>query len=208
MEVEFKGGNCVVINNKKDTFVTDPNLSSIGLKDQGADATVQLLTQERFKAPASEETLVLSGPGEYEIHNCSVQGIAAKAHVDPDNSQTTIFTLEIEGVRFCILGHIAGKLDEDQQEAIGMIDVLIVPVGGRGYSLEPKEAVAVVRDIDPKIVIPTHYDEEGVTYEVPQIGIEEFLTELAAPIEVSAKLKLKAGQIPEQLTVQHLTRSK
>jgi len=40
MEIERKGGNCVVISYKKKDFVVDPKISAYGLKDQGAQAAV------------------------------------------------------------------------------------------------------------------------------------------------------------------------
>jgi L-ascorbate metabolism protein UlaG (beta-lactamase superfamily) len=93
-------------------------------------------------------------------------------------------------------------------EAISVVDILILPVGGYGYTLEPKEAVDLVRAIEPKAVIPTHYAEEGVHYEVPQAPLAEFLKELGATQETLPKLKLKAAQLPDILTVYELTRTK
>lgn len=210
MEIEYKGGNCVTISYKKDTIVTDPNLSLVGLKDVGAHATVQLLTQERFVAAAGDETIVVNGPGEYEVQNCSIRGIAAHAHTSPEGAKTaTMYRLDAEGIAVAVLGHVAGKVDDDQIEELGVVDVLIVPVGGFGYTLEPKQAVDFVRSIEPKIVVPVHYAEEGVAYEVPQAPLEDFLKELGTPAEEPlAKLKLKEGLLPDKLTVYQLTRTK
>lgn len=210
MDIEYKGGNCIVITHKKDEIVTDPKLSTNGLKDQGARAAVQLLTQPSFAASAGDDTMVVDGPGEYEINNCSIWGIAAHSHTAPTGPKTaTMYRLDVEDITVGVLGHIAGTLADDQLEALGMIDVLVIPVGGYGYTLEPKQAVDLVRTIEPKIVIPTHYAEDGVHYEVPQAKLDEFLQELGTtPEEPVAKLKLKAAQLPEKLTVYPLTRSK
>ncbi|HKX73726.1 MAG TPA: MBL fold metallo-hydrolase [Candidatus Saccharimonadales bacterium] len=210
MDIERKGGNCVVISTKKYTFVTDPKLSDKGLKDQGS-ATAQLLTESVFAAPGNDETVVIDGPGEYEVQNCSVKGIAARPHSQPDGApkSATIYHLDFDDLSVAVLGHIRPKLSEDDLEAIGVVDVLILPVGGYGYSIEPKEAVELVRTIEPKVVIPTHYSEEGVTYEVPQGPLEDFLKELGAKHEEpTPKLKLKAGMLPESLTVYEITRTK
>lgn len=210
MEIEYKGGNSIVISHKKDTFVTDPKLSDLGLKDQGANAVAHLLTQSRFGAPRGEETIVIDGPGEYEVRNCSIKGIAASAHIDdPAAPKTaTIYRLNLDDFTVAIVGHIHPKLTDEQLEAIGVVDILVVPVGGHGYTLDARGAVDVVRAIEPKAVIPTHYEEDGVTYEVPQAPLEEFLKELGSAHEVLPKLKLKAGQLAETLTVYQLERSK
>lgn len=210
MELEYKGGNCVVITHKKDEIVSDPKLSDLGLKDQGSHASVHLLTQSRFGAPHADETVVIDGPGEFEVHNCSIWGIAAHAHTAPEGPKTAaIYRLDLDEITVAILGHIAGKLDETQLEAIGMVDVLVLPVGGFGYTLEPKQAVDVVRAIEPKVVVPVHYAQEGITYEVPQAPLEDFVKELGVALEEPVvKLKFKAGQLPEKLTVYQVVRSK
>lgn len=210
MDIERKGANCVVLGTKKYTFVIDPKLSDKGLKDQG-NATAQLLTQSVFAAPGGDDTVVIDGPGEYEVQNCSIKGIAARPHSQPEGAPktATIYHLDFDDLSVAVLGHVAAALDEDELEALGVVDVLILPVGGYGYSIEPKEAAALVKTIEPKIVIPTHYSEEGVTYEVPQAPLQDFLTELGAKVEEpTPKLKLKAGVFPDVLTVFELTRTK
>lgn len=209
MELEFKGGNCVVISNKKDTFVTDPNISAIGLKDQGANATAVLLTQSAFKVSVGSDTLVIDGPGEYEVRNCSIKGIATKRHSELDETmKAAIYRLDLEDTSVVILGHTDATLDDAQLEAIGVPDVLILPVGGNGYTLDAKSAVDLVRKIEPKVVIPTHYASEGLTYEVPQQPADDFIKELGAPVEEAAKLKVKAGSLPAGLTVYKLAITK
>lgn len=208
MDIEYKGGNCIVLSAKKNTIVVDPKISDLKLKDQGANATVQLLTQPAFEAPHGDDTLVISGPGEYEVANMSVRGVAARAHMDtPDEGKrATMYTVKTEDVSVAIAGHIYPEVSEDQLEALGVIDVLIVPVGGGGYTLDAAGAVDLVRKVGPKMVIPTHYADGSTTYPVPQAELELFVKELGATLETSNKLKLKAGTLSETLTIQQLNR--
>jgi len=210
MDLEYKGANCVVIISKKDIFVTDPKLSDVGLKDQGSQATAVLLTQAAFDAPVADNTLKIDRPGEYEISNCSVRGVAARRHSElTDNLlNSTIYRLDIEGLSVAILGHIDPNLSEDQLETLGVIDILVIPVGNGGYTIDPKSAVDLIRKIDPKVVVPTHYAEEGINYEVPQLSLDEFVKELGATIEETPKLRLKAGVLPPILTVYKIVRTK
>lgn len=209
MELEFKGGNCVVITNKKDSFVSDPKLDDLGLKNQGAQATAHLLTQQAFAAPKGDDTLVIDGPGEYEVRNCSIRGIAAKRHSElTEREDATMYRLDLEGVSVAIIGHVDPSLTDEQLEALGVVDVVVLPVGGGGYTLDPKSAVDIVRKMEPKVVVPTHYAEDGVKYEVPQLPLDEFVKELGASVEETAKLKLKSGALPGSLTVFKVTRSK
>ncbi len=208
MDIEYKGGNCVVLTVKKNTIFVDPKLSTIGLKDYGTNAKVQLATQPQFVAPHNEDVLIIDGPGEYEVANISIRGVAARAHMDPaDTHKATIYSVLAEDVAVAVVGHIHPDLSEEQLEALGVIDVLVVPVGGNGYTLDATGAVELIRRIDPKIVIPTHYADSALSYEVPQADLEAFTKELGAAVEVSSKLKLKAGTFGEVLTVHQLTRS-
>lgn len=209
MEIEYKGGTCLAITYKKTQVVTDPHIEPLGLKDQGQLANVQLLTEGRFKALTGEQAVTIDGPGEYEVNNCSIWGVAAHSHMAPDGLKTvTTYKLDVDGITIAILGHVA-KLDDTQLEGLGVVDVLVLPVGGFGYSLEPKQAVEVVRAIEPKMVVPIHYADEGVKYEVPQAPLEDFLKELGVVAEEAvAKLRHKPGQLPEKLVVQPLARTK
>jgi L-ascorbate metabolism protein UlaG (beta-lactamase superfamily) len=210
MELERKGGNCIVVSHKKEDFIVDPKLSHIGLKDQGSGAKAILLTHPSFGTVGNTETLVIDSPGEYEVHNCSIRGIAAKAYRDPEDAikNATMYRFDADDVTVAIIGNVKPALGEYELEALGVVDVLVIPVGGYGYTLDPKEAVDVVRAIEPKVVIPVHYAEEGVKYETPQAPLEEFLKDVGAHHEVLPKLKLKAGTLPETLTVYELSRSK
>lgn len=208
MDIEYKGGNCVILTIKKNTVAVDPKLSDIGLKDQGSHATVQLVTQPQFEAPHDDDTLVISGPGEYEVANISIRGVAARGHMDgPDEGrQSTMYSLVADDISVVIAGHINSEIDEDQLEALGVVDVLVVPVGGNGYTLDATGAVELVRRTDPKIVVPTHYADDVAEYPMPQAALELFVKELAATVEASSKLRLKAGTLGDKLIVAHLSR--
>ena len=108
---------------------------------------------------------------------------------------------------FALLGNIYEKLSEDQLEELGVIDILIIPVGGNGYTLDATGAALLTRKIDPKVVIPVHYADSAVKYEVAQDTLDTFVKELGASVETTAKYKVKGPQaIPAALTVVELTR--
>lgn len=207
MDIEYKGANCVVITTKKSTVIIDPKLSVVGLKDILPKNAVVIATQSDLLVSA-EEAVVVDRPGEYEVRDISIVGTAAERLIDHDKSlNATVYRVTIGDVRFAVLGHVATPLTEDQLEAVGVVDVAIVPVGGSGYTLDAHQAVAAVRQLDPKVVIPTHFADKAIQYEVPQMGLEPFLKELSAPQhEKMSKWKVK-GPLPELLTVVELERA-
>lgn len=207
MDIEYKGANCITLSSKSGVIAVDPKLSSVGLKDVTSKVTVVLATQPEFIAKG-EGTLVIDGPGEYEVAGFSVKGIPAQRHVDTadDGNKATIYRIDTSEASLGVIGHVA-MLDDTQLERLGVVDILVVPVGGNGYTLDAHAAVQLVRRIDPKMVIPTHYADGDINYEVPQAELEPFLKEMGAAHQVGAKLKLKTGVLPETLTVLELTRT-
>lgn len=210
-DIEYKGGNTVVITTKKVSIVFDPKQSLIGLKDLVVKDAIEVVTEERFQVVDKAYRLLLDSPGEYEIADVSVRGIAASRHIDDSSVSpaATVYQLEVGGVRMAVLGNIAPKLNDDQLEAIGIVDIVVIPVGGNGYTLDATSATSLVRQLEPKAVIPIHYVDSSLKYEVPQDTLDVFTSELGAPIEQSGnKYKLKAiSNLPEVLTTVIVDRS-
>ena len=209
-EIEYKGANSVIISTKKSTIVVDPKLSLVGLKDVSTKDAVELATEARFALNNENARLNLEGPGEYGVAEFDIKGIAAQRHLDSESEPliSTIYRVEVNETRIAIIGNIYEKLSEAQLEDIGLIDILIIPVGGNGYTLDATGAASITRSIDPKVVIPVHFADAGIKYEVAQDTLETFTKELGAPVEELPKFKLKqAALLPAVLTTIVLTRA-
>ncbi len=174
MEFQYYGGNCIKISVKNAVFVIDDNLKQIGAKSVTKPENVAMFTIQPEQYP--EARLVLTDPGEYEVSEVSIFGIAARAHMDGAGKKTaTIYKMVYDDTRVCILGHVYPDLTEDQLEEIGIVDILVIPVGGNGYTLDGVGASGLIKKIEPKLVIPTHYEDKDLTYEVSQQPLEEAL---------------------------------
>jgi len=210
LDIEYKGGNTVVLSTKKATIVADPKLSVVGLKDVVIKEAVELATEDRFALNSPISRLHIEGPGEYGVADFDIVGVAAQRHLDTelDQKKSTIYRIEANGVRVALIGNIYEKVSEDQLEALGVIDVLIIPVGGGGYTLDATGATTITRQIDPKVVIPVHYEDTALKYEVAQAPVDEFIKALGSPVEDMQKLKLKTtAALPATLTVYRLERA-
>jgi L-ascorbate metabolism protein UlaG (beta-lactamase superfamily) len=191
MEIQYYGANCVTLTTKRATIVIDDNLKELGAKTVTKPDYVALFTTPPASLP--EARLVISDPGEYEVSEVSIFGIPARAHMDEVGQQTTtIYKLEHDDLRIVIIGHIHPDLSEDHLEEIGTVDILITPVGGNGYTLDAIGALQVIKKIEPKMVIPTHFDDGKLNFPVPQQPLSEVLKGLSMePKEVGAKFKPK-----------------
>ena len=210
-DLEYKGANGLVIATKKTQLVVDPKLSLVGLKDLSVKEAVEIATESRFSLDDGAAKLRIEGPGEYEVGDASIKGISAVRHIDNDADEplSTVYRVELGEIRLAILGNIASKLSEEQLEEIGVVDIVVIPVGGSGYTLDATSAAALVRQIDPRVVIPIHYADSAVKYEVPQDSLDVFVKELSAPMEdAGTKYKVKSSaSIPQVLTVVKVDRS-
>lgn len=194
MDIQFYGANCVTLSTKHARVVIDDNLEELGGKTIGKPGDLLLFTAAH-SAPKGQPKLVIDTPGEYEASGVSVYGIAARAHMDEQNKKTaTLYKLVIDDLRVLVTGHIYPELSDKQLEQIGMIDVMIVPVGGNGYTLDSIGALRIAKKVEPKLIIPTHYAAKNLTYPVPQQQLEDALKTLAMePKETVSKLKIKSS---------------
>ena len=207
MDVEFFGANCIRLTTKKASIVVDDNLPHIGGKSITKASDVTLATQDVL-AVASSDQLAIRTPGEYETMNVSIQGIAARAHTDqPGEMTATMYKFIAEERHILVTGHVYPELDDEQLEAIGRVDILIIPVGGNGYTLDPLGALKLIRKIEPTIVVPTQYEISGLLYEVPALKLDDAIQNLAMqpkeePVEKLKSKDITAGDATQLVIVQ------
>jgi L-ascorbate metabolism protein UlaG (beta-lactamase superfamily) len=190
VELQYFGANCVRISTKKATIVTDDNLAKLGLKTVTKSTDLSIITSNEI--PEHPAFFVADMPGEYEVAGVIIHGIAARAHMDEEGKKNAvIYTVASGDLKIAVLGHIYPELSEDQLEQIGMVDAVVVPVGGNGYTLDGVGALKVVKQIEPKVIIPTHYADKAIRYEVPPQELADALKGLAMePAETADKYKL------------------
>lgn len=81
-----------------------------------------------------------------------------------ERGPNTIFVFELDGVRFAHFGDFGqSELREEQAEAIGDVDLLILPVGG-GPTIGASAAAEIVSRLRPSWVVPMHYRTERVSF--------------------------------------------
>jgi len=189
--------------NNQVNIVIDPFSQEVGLRLPKLEADIVLSTHEHYdhnnvKAVGGNYFLI-EGPGEYEIREIFIQGIPA-FHDDSQGKERggmTIFTIEAEELRLCHLGDLGQKeLTPDQLEKIGEIDILMIPVGGN-YTISGKEAVKIMSQIEPKIIIPMHYALPKLKVKLE--GVEKFLKTMGIKkIEPANKLTIKKKELAEE----------
>jgi len=130
-----------------------------------------------------KEPFVISGPGEYEIKGIFIKGFASKSNYGGKDRVNTIYSVTLENMNMCFLGALSDmNLSGAVKEELGDVDILFLPVGGDGV-LDAAKAEKLSVEIEPKIIIPMHYDAASLKKYLKEAGEEN-----VKPIE---KLTLK-----------------
>lgn len=186
--------------------MTDPYPPAIGLKLQRLDADVVTVSHEHENHNYTQvvrEAYEIRGPGEYEIAGVSVVGVPTyhDAEKGARSGRNTVYVIEIDDVRVCHLGDLGHKLDDAEAEAVSSPDVLLVPVGGRTV-INAAQAAEVVRQLEPRFVVPMHYAIPGLKLELDPI--DRFLKEMgvtAAEAQPKLSVQKSAGEYETKLVI-------
>lgn len=168
-KINWAGQSCfqISVSNSRDheaNIVIDPFDEETGPKVPNLSGDIVLVTHDHhdhnnIKA-VKGDPFVIDGPGEYEVKEVFIQGIPS-FHDNTEGKEkgsNTIYTIEAEDIKFCHLGDLGQKqLTDEQLEKIGNVDVLMIPVGGE-FTISSQEAQKIVGQIEPRVVIPMHYD--------------------------------------------------
>lgn len=211
MEISWVGHACFRLKGKTACLVTDPyDTQATGLKLPKLTAdivTVSHSHSDHANSTAIEESpYVISGPGEYEIKEINVLGVAAY-HDNKNGEQrgkNTIYNITMDGINIAHMGDLGHVLSSDQIEELGAVDVLLIPVGGV-YTIDPHQAAKITAELEPKMVIPMHYSVPGLKYQLE--GVEQFLKEMGAEsVTPQPKLSITKEKLPEETQVVVLER--
>lgn len=170
MEVTYHGLSCVRLRGRDTTVLLDPPQAQLpGLARQSVGLVVRTegTTDPDLLRARPGNVQEVSGPGEFEVRGVSVRGVPA--------SEVTVMRVTVDDVRVVSTGKLQRQLREDEIDALGRVDVLVVPVGG-GDALSAGDAAKLVRALEPAIVVPARYRATGGTAEYEPV--ERFAKEM------------------------------
>ena len=207
-KITWGGQSCFQISvtasrDNSSDIVIDPFDEKIGLKMPHFNADILLVTHNHPDHNNTDgvkgKPFLIDNPGEYEKNGVFVQGIDS-FHDDVEGKErgkNTIFVIEVEEMRFCHLGDFGQKqLTDEQLDKIGHVDILMIPVGGT-YTISSSEALKVIGQIEPKIVIPMHYALPKLSVELDDV--DKFLKAMGKKeVAPQDKLMMKASLLPKE----------
>ena len=107
-----------------------------------------------------------------------------------------------EGVHFCHLGDLGHLLTDPQLKAIGKVDVLFIPVGGK-ICLNPTEASLVINQLSPRLVFPMHFQTPALeSHGLAEHPVTDFAEKMSS-VEDAATMavEVELARLPLQTKV-------
>jgi L-ascorbate metabolism protein UlaG (beta-lactamase superfamily) len=190
-------------NNEKINIAIDPFSQEIGIKPPILETDILLISHNHSDhnniKTIKNNPFIIDGPGEYEIKNIYIKGFYGFHDnvLGKERGRITIYTIESEGIKICHLSDLGQKeLDEKQLEQIGDVDILMIPIGGN-FTINAQEAIKIMSQIEPKIIIPMHYQIPKLKLKLDDV--DKFLKILGIKdIEPLPKLSIKKKDIAEE----------
>jgi len=198
MIISFYGEGCFKIQSGEKNILTDPPMASSGLTAPRFKTDIILKTLTPF--PISDQPIsqsdsqLIYGPGEYNVNNIKISGIKLAKESSKDFFKT-IYLVEMESVKLCFLGHISQTPEPDTLEQLEEIDILFIPAGGKPF-MEQKTAAQLIKQINPKIVIPSFFKIPGLKR--PADDLKIFMEETNGQKKESIK---SLEKLQEKLTI-------
>ena len=201
MVITWYGQYCFKIQSGDTTIVTDPFSKETGLTPPRFKADI--LTLSNHGRALQKESIpdghsIIEGPGEYEVKGVLLYGSETyrDASEGKERGLNTAYRIELEGISLCHLGDLGEeKLRGETIEAIGNIDILLLPIGGHG-AIDGKQAKKIIDQIEPRLVIPMGYAISGLKTKADVLDV--FLKEMGIKNPThEERLTIKKKELPE-----------
>ena len=206
MEVTWYGHSCFRLTERGlATVVTDPYDHTVtGYQPLKLRSDIVTVSHDEpghnyVKAVKGKYRLI-KGPGEYEIGSVFLTSVQTNGREKPASDQRNILCVfDYNGVTIAHLGNLKRVPSQTEIEALGHVNVALVPVGGGG-GLNAAKAAEVVSLLEPGIVIPMHFNTPASKIELT--SVERFLKEMGVgKLESQPSFKLGRGSIPSEARV-------
>ena len=189
MQISWQGFNYFKLSNSQRSVIFNPYSLDKNIKFSKVKADVVLFTDPKtyFPVKVNEQSFVIDSPGEYEVSDIFVYGRQLNG--------SNIYLVSFEDVKITFLGEYGHAFLTDKDlELIEGADILILPVGG-GDLTTAKEAVKIIGQVEPRIVIPSCHKSGMGKIKADEVNI--FVKEFGVKAEEIDKLKVSKKDLPQ-----------
>ena len=205
MDIIPLGHSSFKLKGKTVTLVTDPFNSTVtGIKFP-KHTVCDIVTVSHAHEDHNDvsqldgDPFVVQGAGEYDIKGVDIIGFTTE-HGGDKPVKNTVYRIEMEDLNIVHLGDVGRVLTAAEIDLLDGVDILFVPVGGT-YTIDAAQAKKIIAEIEPKIVIPMHYDRSGIAFK-DLAPVSAFLKEMEKEqVVAQPKLSISKGKLPEEMQV-------
>jgi len=209
MEITWYGHSCFRMTERNmASVVTDPfDSKSIGYSPLKLKAEVVTVSHSapghNHVASVKGTSHVIEGPGEFEIGGVFITGVQTESgsgrKKSANGTQNTLYLFDYEGLTIAHLGDLRVVPTQTEIEALGTVNVALVPVGGGG-GLNAAKAAEVISLLEPNLVIPMHYSTPAAKLSLDSLN--KFLKEMGLAKQASQpSLKVSRSGLPDETHV-------
>ncbi len=209
MEITWYGHSCFRLTERgMATVVTDPfDHSRIGYRPLKLRADIVTISHDapghNYTEAVKGAAHIISGPGEFEIGGVFITGVQTDGagQKAKDAPRNTLYVFDYDGLTVAHLGDLRTVPSQAEIEALGTVNVALVPVGGGG-GLNAAKAAEVISLLEPNLVVPMHYATPEVKIALDPLN--KFLKEMglsASSVEKQPSLKVTRSSLPEETRV-------
>lgn len=180
MEIQWLGHSAFKLTESTGTsIVTDPFSEKVvgyAMPKVSSDIVTISHSHDDHNAISNVEgnPEIINSVGSFEIDGVHIYSMTSNHdhHSGSRRGENLIFKIRMDGVDVCHLGDIGEECSIRLSEAIGAVDVLLIPIGGN-YTISAEEAKEYVDLLMPNVVIPMHYKTRDCTLDIGRL--EDFL---------------------------------
>ncbi len=205
MDIVWYGHSCFRISERgQASIVTDPFDKDLGYEIPRLKADIVTVSHDapghNYLAAVKGFEHVISGPGEYEIGGVFILGLATFDQTQENPRRNVVYVFDYNNLIVAHLGDLDHVPNQSMVDALGPIDIALIPVGG-GMSLSSSQAAEVVSLLEPSLVVPMHYRTDALQG-LELDPVDRFLKEMGInTIQEEALLRVSASSLPEQTQV-------
>lgn len=172
MKLHWYGHACFLLESEDGRLVLDPYAPAYvpGLRLPALQAELCLCSHDHSDHNHSQSVRLTGQPCTMNITRIPCFHDEKGGSLRGQNFLTVV---ETEGLRIAHAGDLGHPLTQEQRDALGRPDVLLLPIGGT-YTLDAAAAARLAKEIGAGLTIPMHYRGEGFGFDVLQT-VEDFL---------------------------------
>lgn len=175
MKIQWFGHACFYLTSSDGVRVlTDPFDPSVGYPMPSVEADIVTNSHQHadhnYNKAVRGAFKLIDRAGKYSEKGVDIVGVDTfhDAEGGTKRGKNLVFRFSMDGLNVVHCGDLGHALTPEQVQAIGAVDVLIVPVGGF-YTIDAQVAKSVVDALHPTLTVPMHFKTPVMNFPITTV---------------------------------------